>query len=285
MAQGPNAPYSRIDQNHITQRVFDENTDRLRVDAEVTATIGTIECIINASSGDNIAITSQDGTKTLLINPDGSINTVVTATDLDIRNLAFATDKVDVSGSSVSISSLPLPPGASTEAKQDSANLLLGAIDTKLGGTIAISAVSLPLPIGAATEATLTSINNKLPTLGQQTSSNSISVTFASDVPTLDVNLNAFTSPTPDSVMTVGAIDGTQTGTKYGLVYNIRQQILASHDRDEQYTYADFGTKNQRITRVEYTSSTFPGFTVRRDFNYTLVSGSYRRDDSVWSVV
>lgn len=45
-----------------------------------------------------------DGTDTLSVNADGSINSVVSATDLDIRNLVFATDKVDASGSSVSIS-------------------------------------------------------------------------------------------------------------------------------------------------------------------------------------
>lgn len=45
-----------------------------------------------------------DGTDFLAINNDGSINAVVSATNLDIRDLAFATDKVDVSGSSVSIS-------------------------------------------------------------------------------------------------------------------------------------------------------------------------------------
>jgi hypothetical protein len=42
-------------------------------------------------------------TQQLAVNVDGSINAVVTATNLDIRDLTFATDKVDVSGSSVSI--------------------------------------------------------------------------------------------------------------------------------------------------------------------------------------
>ena len=45
-----------------------------------------------------------DGTDFLAINNDGSINATVSATNLDIRDLVFATDKVDVSGSSVSIS-------------------------------------------------------------------------------------------------------------------------------------------------------------------------------------
>lgn len=76
--------------------------------------------------------------------------TTVTATDLDIRNLVFATDTVDVSGSSVAVSgsvavtgtfwqatqpisaaTLPLPTGAATEAKQDTGNSSLSTIAAK----------------------------------------------------------------------------------------------------------------------------------------------------------
>jgi peroxiredoxin len=64
------------------------------LDVNVANTITT-----TFAPGTQIEIT--DGTDTLLINGDGSINAVVTATNLDIRDLAFATDKVDVSGSSV----------------------------------------------------------------------------------------------------------------------------------------------------------------------------------------
>jgi hypothetical protein len=49
-----------------------------------------------------------DGTDFLAVNADGSINSVVTATNLDIRDLVFATDKVDVSGSSVTVSATNL---------------------------------------------------------------------------------------------------------------------------------------------------------------------------------
>lgn len=48
-----------LDSNQIFQRSFDEDTDRLRVDAEVTATLGAVECIITQTS-DSIAI--GDGT-------------------------------------------------------------------------------------------------------------------------------------------------------------------------------------------------------------------------------
>jgi hypothetical protein len=100
----------------------------------------------------------------------------------------------------------------------------------------------------------------------------------------VNVALDAFT-PTPDSVLPVGSIDGTKTGTKYGFVNNRRQQILDSHDRVAAFTYSDFGTKNQRVTQIDYTSATFPGITVRRQFSYSLVGNFYRRDSETWTIV
>lgn len=98
-------------------------------------------------------------------------------------------------------------------------------------------------------------------------------------------DLEAFTGINPDNVQLVGSIDGTKTGAKYGFVNNIRQQILSSQDREQAITYADFGTKDQRIVQIDYTSSTFPGFTVQKIINYTLVSGRYRRDSIEWQIV
>ena len=49
-----------------------------------------------------------DGTDLMAVNADGSINATVSATNLDIRDLAFATDKVDVTGSEVSLDSATL---------------------------------------------------------------------------------------------------------------------------------------------------------------------------------
>lgn len=59
----------------------------------------TLDQVILDAATSNVAI--SDGTDTLAINGDGSLNATVTATDLDIRNLVFATDKVDVSGSTL----------------------------------------------------------------------------------------------------------------------------------------------------------------------------------------
>lgn len=59
---------------------------------------GSIDVNTSLPAGTKVELT--DGTDDLDINADGSINAVVSATDLDIRNLVFSDDKVDVSGSS-----------------------------------------------------------------------------------------------------------------------------------------------------------------------------------------
>jgi hypothetical protein len=69
---------TKLDQTQILQGSFDEDTGRLRVDAAVSATIGTLSVEIDAADGDNIAI--SDGVNTLTVNPDGTIN-VNTAID------------------------------------------------------------------------------------------------------------------------------------------------------------------------------------------------------------
>lgn len=63
---------TKLDAAQVVRRAYDEPSNRIRVDAEVTAVIGTVDVIINAAT-DNIAIASPGG-NFLLINPDGSIN-------------------------------------------------------------------------------------------------------------------------------------------------------------------------------------------------------------------
>ncbi len=205
----------------------------------------------------------------------------------NIRALSSITDSVSV-------------PGVALEST-------LSSIDSKLTTTInglkvdgssVVQPVSqsgtwiIDLPVNAATDTlqiagnlSLDNIDNKLPVLGQHNSAGSLSVVLANDQTlTVNADLNAFSS-TPDSVLLVGSLDGTATGTKYGFINNLRQQVLDSQDRQAEFTYADFGSKNQRITQIDYTSGTFLGATIRRVFNYTLVGTQYRRDDEVWTVV
>lgn len=87
-----------------------------------------------------------------------------------------------------------------------------------------------------------------------------------------------------DDVMIAGSINGLSSGDIYHFVYNLRQQILATHDRQQSITYADFGTKDERITSITYTSPTFPGHTAIKTMTYTLIGGKYRRDSINWSI-
>jgi hypothetical protein len=85
--------------------------------------------------------------------------------------------------------------------------------------------------------------------------------------------------------LAIGTENGTPSGVQHVFVNNLRKMITSAHDVVPTYTYADFGTKNQRITRIDYVSATFPSVTIRRDFNYVLDSGRYRRINGPWSVV
>ena len=78
---------TKLDANQVLTRSYDEVNNRLRVDASITATMGTVDVIIDAASGDNIKI--SDGVDTLLVNSDGSINVVVEAI-----TISAATDSI-----------------------------------------------------------------------------------------------------------------------------------------------------------------------------------------------
>lgn len=107
-------PDSKLSSEQVLARSFDPDLDKLRVDAEVTATIGTVDVIIDAAGGDNVAI--SDGTDTLAINPDGSINVVTTvdttglATDANQTNGSQKTQIVDGGGDVVDVKLLSVVP-------------------------------------------------------------------------------------------------------------------------------------------------------------------------------
>ncbi len=85
--------------------------------------------------------------------------------------------------------------------------------------------------------------------------------------------------------LALGTVDGTVAGARKVFVNNVRQQILAAHDKQEAISYLDFGTKYERIVRIDFTSATFPGIIVRQDFTWTLVGIKYRLDSLNWSVL
>lgn len=67
---------------------------------------------------------------------------------------------------------------------------------------------------------------------------------------------------------------------------NVRTQILAAEDRTQEFTFADFGTKNERVTQIDYESPvSYPGVIARKTFLYTLVGNKYRLDNIIWEII
>lgn len=53
---------SKLDADQVIRRAYDDDKNRLRVDAEVEAVISSVDVVIDAAGGDNIAIANADGT-------------------------------------------------------------------------------------------------------------------------------------------------------------------------------------------------------------------------------
>lgn len=68
-----------LDANNVIKKVYDPSTESLKTTAVASFAGGEVSVEISAADGDNIAI--SDGTNTVVVNPDGSLNVnVVTST-------------------------------------------------------------------------------------------------------------------------------------------------------------------------------------------------------------
>lgn len=97
-----------------------------------------------------------------------------------------------------------------------------------------------------------------------------------------DIKANSDLAATAQNQLdTITAIDAINAKIEAD---NIRQRILKSADRESYITYADFGTKNQRVTKIEYSTSTIPANTASKVIAYTLVGNKYKRDSINWII-
>lgn len=237
-----------------TLKIGSDGNARVKDDAAVTELQG-----INTKLSNPLPLPSGAATEATLANVLTELSQKTEPTDAqNIRNLSSVSDSVSV-------------PGVATSAKQDSQITELNDINTKLANP-------LPLPTGAATatkqdeaKAVLQSIDSKL--------TNPLPISGSVTATVGDLNANK------DDVAVAGTEDGTANGQVRHFVNNRRQQILAAHDRVQAITYADFGTKDERVTSIVYTSPTFPGVSAVKTITYTLISNRYRRDNITWSLV
>lgn len=85
-----------------------------------------------------------------------------------------------------------------------------------------------------------------------------------------------------------GFVDGIETSLttiSTNTTLTTRQKVLNANDLASAYTWASFGTKDERITRIDHTAASITPSTVRQDFVYTLTAGKYRLDSVTWSIV
>ena len=324
----PRLPYpkSTLDPGQIVQFSFDEESGRLRTDStfDGTLTINLDATTDSVAIGDpdtgdalqvnadgsinaNVSINQStdsirigDGTDLLAINPDGSINANVdlSHTNDSIRlgnGVDFITSTTIGLLRTLDIAVKEMPATVASEATlvaiqnlitalngiQTAANTLLTSIESKVltdaqlrASPISISASSLPLPTGAATAANQDTTNTSLASIDSKLTSPLAvigSLTLADE-----------------PIKMSGTENGAPGGTEFTFVNTLRNQILAAKDREQDITYADFGTKDERITQIDYTATSIGtgiGYTARKTLIYTLVSGKYRRDSINWSLV
>lgn len=151
-------PSSLLSPGQIAQNVYDENTDRIRVDAQYTSTIaGELEVSID-STEDSVAIGDVSGNKvtTTTVGPKVGLDVNIAAGTVTLSNTSIEikgatdstlignnTNRLLVDGSTVtqpvSVASLPLPTGASTSALQTTGNTSLASIDSKLTSPITVT--------------------------------------------------------------------------------------------------------------------------------------------------
>lgn len=155
-----------MDPTGLLAQIYNILNTRLDVNLSTRASESTLSTLnakfVNGTDIGDVTINNGAGVSAVNIQ-DGGNSITVDANNLDIRDLVFATDKVDVSGSSVSVSNFP----ATQPVSGPLTNAELRATAVPVSGTFfqatqPVSAASLPLPAGAATEVTLGDIKTSV---------------------------------------------------------------------------------------------------------------------------
>jgi len=89
----------------------------------------------------------------------------ISGLDLDIRDLVFASDKVDVSGSTIAIGASVLPTGASTAANQATEIAALASIDAGIPAALGQAAMAASMPVVFASDQSPLSVEDIIPTI------------------------------------------------------------------------------------------------------------------------
>ncbi|HAB99250.1 MAG TPA: hypothetical protein DCE71_05460, partial [Parachlamydiales bacterium] len=141
-------------------------------------------------------VAGRDGSgnlRALSVSASGVLDVAGPLTDTQLRATPVPiTGSISVANNANGTPGSAVPSEATQVGGRDGSGNLR-ALSVSTSGVLDVQASSLPLPTGAATETTLAAINGKLPNIGPQTSANSQSITFATNIPSLAVVENAIT--------------------------------------------------------------------------------------------
>lgn len=199
------------------------------------------QLVFDASTAGSIAdsdsvgafVTANDGT---LITATGTAldvsidnaSIVVTATDLDIRDLVFATDKVDVSGSEVALDAATLAALETVTVEQGTSPWVIG----DGGGSITVDAVDLDIR-------DLTAASDSVASWTHDGTGTAITSTGTA----LDVNIASGTITTSDAALANTAI--AHASNPLG-VADTAEDAVAAPLADRKYLWI-YNTDNQKI--------------------------------------
>lgn len=283
---------------------YDENNP-LPTTATLSGTVNIGTDGYDTTNPDSLNVTgSEDGTKT------GIKHSLRVDSDLDLRvGISDGPNKAAISNTGeLSVTDLAAQniltalynaiTTSTLKVDDDQTQTLLNTINTTLqnlnitvsnevevkndvGNPVPISASSLPLPSGAATEAKQDASNSILTNILSQ-----LAAGISVDDDQTQTILTNILAQLSSGGLEIGTENGTSTGVQHVFVNNLKKMILDAVPRNRNITYLDpSNRKNRRVDKFEYTSSTFPGVTVVRQFNYSLISNEYVLNNDNWYII
>jgi len=74
---------------------------------------------------------------------------------------------------------------------------------------------------------------------------------------------------------------GNTDGFPVTIEDTIAQQILKASDRTKQFTWLDFGSRNERVSTIVYTAPSVGAYILTKTFSYSLSGNAYRLDSEI----
>jgi len=234
MAYNPQNPNGQVSKANSAPVVL--ANDQVGTAGTAAADVMTIQGIAGmtpvqvTSTPSGTGTQTVSGTVTVQQATAANLNATVTATDLDIRDLAFSTDKVDASGSSVSISGSVAVTGPLTDAQ-----LRATAVPTSLSSSLPAGTNSIGvLGANSGTDIGDVTINNAAGASAVNIQDGGNSITVDGSVSITDVATNGV-----DSRQFISAAGTNETQVKTGQGKVVGWYIYNSADTHRKVAFYD----------------------------------------------